>query len=101
VVTCPQCQERMVADRLADHLRYQHTVPKKQCDNCERPLERHINKGYGKRFCCAACQSANHRARVKALQALEKYKATRGLTTPGSSPSTPRPPPSPHHPREG
>jgi hypothetical protein len=79
---CPQCSERMVADRLADHLRYQHTVPRECCDHCGRPLERDASKGHGKRFCNGKCQSLNYKAFLRAKLALEEYKTARGLSHP-------------------
>lgn len=79
VVTCSQCQERMVADRLSDHLRYQHGAPRTRCDHCEGPLSTDGSPSYGKRFCRRTCQTLNRRARLKAREALEAYKAERGL----------------------
>jgi predicted nucleic acid-binding Zn ribbon protein len=82
LVQCPQCPERMVADRLKDHLRYQHVSPNKHCDHCDRPLERDVSRGHGKRFCDGRCQSLNYHAMLKAKRALEEYKTARGLSHP-------------------
>ena len=81
MVTCPKCQERMVADRLADHVRYQHTAPSVRCDHCGRKLERDVSRGYSKRFCNGKCQSLNYQAFLKTKRAFEEYKAARGFTT--------------------
>lgn len=100
---CPQCPERMVADRLADHLRYQHTQPLVCCDHCGLKLERDASRGFGKRFCDGYCQSLNYQAMLAAWRALEEYAAERGipLTTPRSARASSSPPPSRRHPREG
>lgn len=78
MVTCPKCQERMVSDRLAEHIRFVHGALKAVCDHCGNPLERDSSKGHGKRFCGTRCQSANHRALARARAALASLKAALG-----------------------
>lgn len=65
----------MVADRLEDHLRYQHGAPRTRCDHCEGPLNPDGSASYGKRFCRGSCQTLNHRALVKARRVLAELKA--------------------------
>lgn len=72
---CPQCSERMVADRLAEHLRFVHGAIKATCDHCGNPLVHDASKGHGKRFCGTRCQSANHRALARARAALASFRA--------------------------